>query len=220
MDLHPFWLIGATGLLAMIPVFLGVATTYLKMSIVLNLVKNALGTQQVPGPLIVSAVSLALTYYVMSPICAEMISRYEAIHVSVKKQSFSAEALQRFLPVAEPLVEFLKKHSGPREIQALREFRQNHKEHQGISEEGPIASLTIIIPAFMLTELREAFMMGFVVLLPFLVIDLIVANLLTGLGMYMMSPVTISLPLKLILFVASDAWLFIARGLLQSYGVD
>lgn len=217
MELHPFWIIGLTGILALVPVFLGVMTSYLKMSIVFGLIKNALGTQQIPGPLIVSALSFSLTLYVMHPVFSEMYGRLETVSTGVGQTKFSIEAAQKFLPVFEPLITFLDQQSGEREKEFLHELQKN-RTAVSVESATHIKSPTVLIPAFMLTELREAFSMGFVVLLPFLVVDLIVANLLTGLGMYMMSPLTISLPLKLILFVSSDAWLFIARGLVQSYG--
>ena len=120
-----------------------------------------------------------------------------------------------------PWLKFMADHTGSREIRSLTQLNAEPKSGDEIPQEilrtEVINHPRILIPAFMLTELKQAFAMGFVLLLPFLVIDLIVANVLAGLGMFMVSPSMISLPLKLLLFVVSDGWILLSRGLILSY---
>jgi type III secretion protein R len=130
------------------------------------------------------------------------------------------QRLQGIGEVFVPWREFLEKHSGPRELAALLDLDQGGGAKVISSSESMRSQqppLRVVLPAFVISELKEAFTMGFLVLLPFLLIDLIVANILAGLGMFMMSPAMISLPIKILLFVMSDAWLVIIRGLVLSY---
>ncbi|MCB0335660.1 MAG: EscR/YscR/HrcR family type III secretion system export apparatus protein, partial [Bdellovibrionales bacterium] len=120
--------------------------------------------------------------------------------------------------VFEPFAEFMRFHSGKRELETLQRLAPSlERELSQDSSDEPTA-LHIALPAFVLTELKEAFAMGFVLLLPFLAIDLIVANILVGLGMFMVSPVMVALPLKLLLFIMADGWLLLTQGLIRSYG--
>jgi type III secretory pathway component EscR len=234
--LNPFWLILLTALLALIPVMIGLVTSYVKVSVVLGMLRSGLGAQQVPGNLVVMAVSLAITFYVMSPVVLETAELAEQINFSIVLKNPSIESLEKLAPLFEPWREFMRKHAGQRELKALGEMRvsaladlpglkggnppavvqaPSNAVSKNLQEDPP---LRVLLIAFVLTELKEAFAMGFVLILPFLVIDLIVANLLAGLGMFMVSPLLISLPLKLILFVVSDGWVLLTRGLINSYG--
>jgi type III secretion protein R len=114
---------------------------------------------------------------------------------------------------AEPLQDFLRTHSHPRERQFFARSRQSAEQADAQRKE----DLFSLIPAFLISELQEAFTIGFLLFLPFLVIDLVVANILIGLGMSMMSPVTISLPIKLLLFVLCDGWFLLSKGLVLGY---
>jgi type III secretion protein R len=220
-NLNPFWLIFATSCLALLPIAISLVTSYVKVSVVLSMVRNALGTQQVPGTLVIMALSLALTCFIMGPVLEQSWER--AKQIDFEKITNSTPSIQRLQGIGEVFVpwrEFLEKHSGPRELAALLALDQGGGAKVISSSESMRSQqppLRVVLPAFVISELKEAFTMGFLVLLPFLLIDLIVANILAGLGMFMMSPAMISLPIKILLFVMSDAWLVIIRGLVLSY---
>jgi type III secretion protein R len=214
---NPVWLIILTAAIALFPILIGLATSYLKMSIVLSMVRNALGTQQVPGSLVSMALALALTFFTMSPVFEESMRLAGSIDFAAVLRKPSVSSLLQLAPIAKPWLEFMVKHTGTREMQALESMSHASNSRNAAREPSRPSGYRVLIPAFMLTELKQAFAMAFVLLLPFLVVDLVVANVLVGMGMYMVSPVMIALPLKLILFVVSDGWLLLARGLIHSY---
>lgn len=207
MQINPLSLIVASLTFALIPIGIGICTSYLKVSIVLGVIKNALGTQNTPGSIIVMALSMALTFYIMAPtfsaIWENVLSREELF-----TKGYSKHLVRELPETVAPLKVFISAHAGEVEKGMFHELRP--------SEE--VDSYMVLIPAFMITELKDAFRMGCLVVIPFLIIDLVVANVLAGLGMYMMSPAVITLPLKLMLFVASDAWILITQNLISSYG--
>ncbi len=216
MDLNnPLWLVVAAFALGVLPIALGVITSYLKVSIVLGLLRSGLQSQQVPSNLVIMSVSAALSIFIMAPVIRESSEKFAQIDTKQFASSPSLNSLQKLAPIAEPWIQFMKDHSGEREIAALQEIAAPSLEPAKQEAKDPAAY--IIVTSFVLTELKEAFAMGFVLLLPFLVIDLIVGNVLVGLGMQMVSPSLISLPLKLILFVVADGWLLISKGLIESY---
>lgn len=210
---NPFSLIFISLCFAAVPVVIGVATSYVKVSIVLGLIKNALGTQNTPGTLVVTALSLALTCFIMAP-------TFEAVYqncqkLDLKKADFSPKTFTTVIESFAPVKVFLIRHAGMQEQEAFAAIRKKLLH----AEQADPGSYAVLIPAFLLSELKRAFQTGFIVLLPFLVIDLVTANILAGLGMYMMSPATIALPLKLLLMVQSNAWLLLAQSLIASYEV-
>jgi flagellar biosynthesis protein FliP len=247
MNAHPMWLILASGIVALVPVLVGLMTSYVKVSIVLGMLKSALGTQQVPGNLVVMALSIAMSLFIMGPVFEESGRKAAAVDFESLLAEPNIGKVKELQVIAEPWHEFMLQHAGKRELQALSELGQLH-EQAALQSEATVepsadipsavvstaiqvesensktsqvaaVSWRILLPAYVLTELKEAFAMGFVLLLPFVVIDLIVANILVGMGMFMVSPVLITLPLKLILFVVSDGWMLLTRGLIQSYSM-
>jgi type III secretion protein R len=115
---------------------------------------------------------------------------------------------------AQPVENFLKRHADPEHVRTFSEML-SEPEPQAVAEEGP--SWKALVPAFVISQLQEAFRMGFVIFLPFLVLDMLVASVLLSLGMHMLSPTTISLPFKLLLFVFADGWTLIGTGLIGAY---
>lgn len=212
-EIHPFWLVVVSGSLALLPILLGVCTSYIKISIVFGMLKSGLGTQQVPGSLVVMILSLSMTFFIMAPVFNEISKRAPDFTQAVFQQEPSFEVFSEMREVLSPLAQFMRLHSGKREMESLVKLTKNTESEHAQS------SFQILLPAFVLTELKEAFSMGFILLLPFLAVDLIVANILVGLGMFMVSPVMIALPLKLLLFVLADGWLLLSQGLIRSYGV-
>jgi len=234
---NPFWIIVTTFAVALLPVLAGLLTSYIKVSIVLGMLRSALGAQQVPSGLVVMALSIALTGFIMAPTIEKTFQIADTIDFSLIKEAPSLDSISAFAPLLEPWREFMSKHSGSREIAVFEglaeaiDYADSERPVDSVAEnllllpievEGEATSeehisLRVLIPAFVLSELKGAFAMGFVLLLPFLVVDLIVANVLVGMGMFMVSPVMISLPLKLMLFVVADGWLLLSKGLIESY---
>ncbi|RMD88181.1 MAG: flagellar biosynthetic protein FliP [Candidatus Dadabacteria bacterium] len=212
---NPIWLVIAALALALLPVLVGVATSYLKISIVLGMFRSGLGAQQVPGNMVVMGLSIAMSLYILSPVIEASFYAAGKSPLPSLADAPSYSELKRLSPIVKPWIAFLKKHSGKRELQAVREFALdgNGREKENKVSDNPLSLLV----AFMLTELKEAFSMGFVILLPFLVIDMVVANILVGMGMFMVSPVMVALPLKLLLFIMCDGWILLMKGLIESY---
>jgi len=200
-------------LVALAPFVAVMLTSFTKMVVVLSLLRNALGLQQVPPSLVINGLAMVLTIYVMYPVGKEMskqVADLENITSSTTSMLEAANAAK------EPLREFLIKHAQPRE----RAFFLNTVRKSLPEDE--VADLTdrdfiVIIPAFTISELAVAFQIGFLIFLPFIVIDLVVANILMALGMMMLSPTTVSLPFKLLLFVLVDGWIKLTHGLVLSY---
>lgn len=203
--MNPLILIGTSALIAMVPVGLGLLTSYLKLSLVFGFLRSAFNSQQTPSGLVIMALSLALSVQVMRPVVKQSlagISVQRVKEISERPQLISAAELQAVLT---PWREFWLRHAGRRELAVLT------------GADVATCDLGQIIAAFVLSELKEAFAMGLALLLPFLAIDLIVSSLLVGLGLTMLTPNAISLPLKLLLFVWCDGWLYLSHGLLASY---
>lgn len=214
-DFNPSFLIIIMFAVSLVPVMMGIATSYLKVSIVLGLFKNALGAQQVPGPLIIMAISLALTMLIMQPVLTESAASIGSIDFAKIQNKSVGDVFLKFLPAIAPIRIFLENNTGSHELNTVKSFTAINKGKDTNSNSQ--ISWAELLTAFMLTELKEAFLAGFAIMFPFLLVDLIVANLLAGLSLQMVSPVMVSLPLKIILIVWLDAWLLIFRGLFYAY---
>lgn len=214
--IDPNWLIVGGIAIALVPILVNLFTCYVKVSVVLGMVKNGLGVPHSVSVMAEMALALGITFYVMSPVIEESLKTLPSgMTWSSATAAPSQATLNVLLQAWVPWQNFLEKHSGHREVLLLKEFAPKEEDH---STEKP--SVRVLLPAFVLTELRQAFLMGFVLLLPFLAIDLLVANILAGVGMHMVNPTTITLPLKLILFVLVDGWLLLTRSLILSYTVS
>ncbi|MDR1438386.1 MAG: type III secretion system export apparatus subunit SctR [Puniceicoccales bacterium] len=209
----PITVILVLSVLGVAPFFLLMITSFVKLVIVLGLVRNALGTQQVPPNLVLNGLALIVSMYVMAPVAKKTVA-------IASEQSFSMEKMNElptFLSsVGEPLRQFLYKHTNP----ANRTFFvQTAKRLWPADEAAKIKStdFLILVPAFTVTELTTAFQIGVLLFLPFITVDIVVSNILMALGMMMMSPMTISLPFKLMLFVLVDGWSKLIEGLILTY---
>ena len=216
--------------LAIAPFFAVMVTSFTKIVVVLSLLRNALGLQQVPPNIVLNGLSLILTLYVMFPVGQQMqaaIAQNPAQQQVQMAESGGAPGDGGMLSSTntmlgavdagkEPLRGFLLKHSSPTE----RGFFL--KTAQRVGDPNRAAEMTdrdfiVVIPAFVVRELSLAFQIGFLIFLPFLVIDLVISNILLAMGMMMLSPTTISLPFKLLLFVLVDGWVKLSHGLVLSY---
>jgi type III secretion protein R len=196
------------------PFMLMMTTSYVKIIVVTTLVRNALGVQQVPPTMVMNGLAMILTAFIMAPVfhdCADLLE---------KQQIPNNPSVNQILSVADkitpPMKEFLKRNTDERVNQMFVATAKRiwpAKMHEKINSD----SWFFAIPSFTITELTKAFQVGFVLYLAFIAIDLIISNILLAMGMMMVSPTTISLPFKLLLFVTLDGWLKITQGLLLSY---
>ena len=218
--INPIWLVAASLGLALVPLLLGAATSYIKVSVILSLLRGGFGAQGVPGALVVASLATVLSLHIMGPVFEESWAAAGRIDFDTLAASGSLHSLQQLEPLLQPWKQFMKSHSGRRELQAVLDLESDRGPtgpQAHADRAPPEPSWRQALLAFILTELRQGFSMGFAMLLPFLVIDIVVANILAGLGMFMLSPTLISLPLKILLFIACDGWLLLSRGLVLSY---
>jgi type III secretion protein R len=200
--------------LGLLPFFIVTMTAFLKISVVMFILRNATGLQQTPPTLVLYSIALILTVYVSLPLMDDVSNRLAANPLdfsSLDKLQSSANV------VKEPVKAHLMRYAKPAEREFFlsatariwpESFRANVKDNDFV----------ILLPAFVSSELTRAFEIGFLLFLPFLIIDVIVSNILMAMGMMMVSPTVISLPLKLFMFVAVDGWSRLMHGLILSYG--
>lgn len=209
----PFSLFIIIAILGLLPFAMILVTSYVKLVVVFNLMRNALGVQSVPPSIAINALSIILTFYIMAPVG---MSSYYAVKDSNITMS-DAESLIKALEVGkEPFRSFLLKHSSPTERNF---FLQTTKDLWPADAAAAVTTqdFLVIVPSFTITELTKAFEIGFLLYLPFIAIDLIISNILLAMGMMMVSPLTISLPFKLFLFVMINGWEKMIHGLVLTY---
>jgi flagellar biosynthesis protein FliP len=197
----------ALTVLSVAPALLLLTTAFTKILIVLGLTRNALGLTGTPPNQVLAGLALFLTMFVMAPTFSAIND--VAIQPYLKGDKTATVA---FTDGSEPLKEFMLKQTRPEELALMTKAAD--RELPATREETP---LTTLVPAFALSELRSAFIIGFVIFIPFLVIDIVVSGALMSLGMMMLPPVTVSLPFKLLLFVMVDGWGLIIKSLVSSY---
>jgi flagellar biosynthesis protein FliP len=200
-------LLGLT-LLSLVPAILLTCTSFTKILVVLSLTRNALGLQQIPPNQVLAGLALFLSLFIMSPVLSEMNDVGVQPYLSGAKTQ-----TQAFEDGVQPLREFMLAQTGDQEIALLTDVAKREKP-----EKPEDVALTTLIPSFILSELKQAFIIGFMIFIPFLVIDIVVSAALMSLGMMMMPPVMVSLPFKILLFVLVDGWGLIIKALVQSYG--
>ncbi|AZC38201.1 Type III secretion inner membrane protein (YscR,SpaR,HrcR,EscR) [Pseudomonas chlororaphis subsp. piscium] len=210
-------MIGLLAVASLLPFLIAAGTCYIKFSIVFVIVRNALGLQQVPSNMTLNAVALLLAMFVMSPVVHQGYDYYKENHVEFTSIDAVVEFLDNGLGSYR---EYLIKYSDP-ELAQFFERAQIAREDPGAndvdSDEKLEPSLFALLPAYALSEIKAAFKIGFYLYLPFVIVDLVVSSILLALGMMMMSPVIISVPIKLVLFVALDGWSLLSTGLVGQY---
>jgi type III secretion protein R len=207
----PVELLLVLGALALAPVVVMTLTSFLKIVVVLSVVRSALGAPQVPPSAAITGLALLVTLVVMEPVASESLARWRA-GPPPRGVEQTLEAARRAL---EPLRAFLERHSSPADRRAFAEVAA--RAHPGDPAAADDAAFRVLAPAFVTSELRRAFTIGFLVFLPFLVVDLTVANVLLALGLTQLSPTAVALPFKLLLLVAVDGLGLLARGLAAGY---
>jgi type III secretion protein R len=214
-EINPIALALLLALLGLVPMAIIMTTSFLKISVVAMLLRNALGVQQIPPNIAIYSLALILSAYVMAPVGQTI---YQAINAKPDAMASISLFFETALRAAEPLRDFMLRNAAPAQLDFFVDTVQRLWP-QELAGHVSRRDFTVLVPAFMISELTSAFMIGFLIYLPFVVIDLVVQSILLALGMMMMSPMTISLPLKLLLFVMADGWTRLLHSLVLSYAV-
>ncbi len=212
--INPIFLMAGLAALGLAPFLLMMVTSYVKIIVVISLVRNALGVQQIPPVMAINGLAIIFTIFIMAPVAMET---YSLLEQQVLPTQFDLTSLVDIARnISAPLHTFLYNNT---DMHILRVFMSTAEQIWPQAQHATINSdnFFILIPSFTITELTKAFQIGFLLYLPFIAIDLIISNILLAMGMMMVSPMTISLPFKLLLFVILDGWLKISQGLLLSY---
>jgi type III secretion protein R len=217
---RPLVLMLALAAMGLAPFVLLMVTSFVKISVVLSIVRSALGTQQIPPTQVITGLAVILTVYIMAPTGQAMFKAADAGGITESGDLMQAKNVDTLLHAAdrakEPLRDFLLKKVTTKDrtlFYSLALKLRKPEDRVNIAER----DFLVLTPAFVVSELKEAFQIGFLLFVPFLVIDMVVANILLALGMQMLSPTTISMPFKLLLFVMVDGWYLIAKGLVVGY---
>lgn len=193
--------------LSMAPAILLMTTAFTRIIIVLSIMRQAMGIQQMPPSQVLVGLALFLTFFVMSPVFSEIND--QALQPYIKEQISQEQAIEL---AVKPMREFMFSQAKEAELGLLLNI--SGRPEPTTREDIPTMAL---IPAFMLSEIKRAFQMGFMIYIPFLVIDMVVASILLSMGMMMLPPIIISLPFKLMLFVLMDGWALVVGSLMQSF---
>ena len=198
--------------LSLLPLLVVMGTSFLKFSVVFALLRNALGIQQIPPNIAVYGLSLILTIYIMTPAGLAVMDRLDTVPTDK-----SATILSRLTGnTLDPYRDFLEKNTSATQINFFWSKTQKIWP-ESVRKRVDKKSFIILIPAFVVSQLTEAFKIGFILFLPFIIIDLIVSNILLAMGMMMVSPMTISMPFKILIFILVGGWGRLLDQLLLSY---
>lgn len=200
-------LILGVALISLIPFFLISVTSFLRMVVVFGLLRTAIGTQSVPPNTVIVGLALFMTVFIMNPVWQEVNEAAVAPYTEGRISQVKAFELGM-----KPLQKFMLRQTREKDLMLFVQFSKI-KPPTSLEEIPPY----VLIPSFMISELKTAFQIGFLLFVPFVIIDLTVSNILLSLGMFMLSPVMVSLPFKILLFVLVDGWNLITRGLLMSF---
>ncbi|KAB7715304.1 MAG: EscR/YscR/HrcR family type III secretion system export apparatus protein [Plesiomonas shigelloides] len=201
----------------LLPFLIASGTCFIKFSIVFVMVRNALGLQQVPSNMTLNGIALLLSMFVMMPVAKQAYDFAQEEQISFT----SISALSNFVDNGlDSYRDYLRKYADPELVRFFEKAQTARYENEATirpQEEIERPSILALLPAYALSEIKSAFKIGFYLYLPFVVVDLVISSILLTLGMMMMSPVTISTPIKLVLFVALDGWTLLSRGLVLQY---
>lgn len=206
-DLNPvLQLLIVMTVFSMLPFVFTCMTSFLRYAIVFSILKQALGTQQVPPAIVLIGLSMILTFYTMGGVFSQM---WELGSVPYQQKGDMVTAI---VEGAKPLKEFMMKQTRESDLAFFVKMSKG-RPPKNVEE----ISIWEVAPAYIISELKTAFEIGFLVFVPFVILDLVVANILLALGMFMLSPTIISLPFKLLIFIAVDGWGMIVQGLVGSF---
>lgn len=212
---NPIVLLGLLGVFGMAPFIAVLISSFVKIVVVMHMLRMALGLQQAPPNLAINGIAIILSMYIMAPVGMQTFERFETHDVAitdVQNPNFKAAVVDSILPVKA----FLSRNSSDTEKHFFANATKKlwpPKYSKDVTED----HLLVLVTSFLVSELTLAFQIGFLIALPFIVIDLIVANILISMGMIMVAPIMISLPFKVLLFVLIDGWSRLTHGLILSY---
>lgn len=209
----PYTLMTVLITLSLAPFFIMMVTSYLKLVVVLSLIRNALGIQSIPPNIVLNGLAIILSVYVMAPVAQETYALLETKQLEGKNIHKLKDALYES---RVPLQQFLYRHSAKQDRAFFLKSAAvlwPEKQSTSLKED----DFMVLVPAFTVTELSSAFEIGFLTYLPFVIIDLIISNILLAMGMMMISPTVISLPFKLLLFVLVNGWSRLIQGIVLTY---
>lgn len=213
LDGNPVTLALFLGGLSLIPLMFITTTAFLKIAMVLMIVRNALGVQQVPPSMAVYSIALAATFFVMAPVFSQIQEAVQTADSGALDEHRIVGTIDR---AKAPLMGFMASNVDTKISERLkstaREMWPAHMSQFIASD-----SLFILLPSFVISELQAAFKIGFLIYIPFMVIDLIVSNILLALGMQMVAPITVTVPIKILLFILVDGWAKLLEALIYSY---
>ena len=200
-------LLGLLTILSLAPSILIMMTSFTRIIIVLSFLRTAMGVQQTPPNTVMISLALFLTFFIMAP-------TFNAAYNTALKPLLNQEIeeMEAFERGVEPFKAFMLSHTRPKDLQLFQEISEAPQVEATMD-----LSMTVVIPSFMISELRRAFEIGFMLFLPFLIIDMVTASILMSMGMMMLPPVMISLPFKIIFFVMVDGWYLVAGSLIKSF---
>lgn len=193
--------------LTLAPSFLILTTSFTRIIVVLSFLRNAMGTQQSPPNQLLIGLALFLTFFIMQPVYTEVMDT--SVTPYLEDEISQEEAFER---ASDPIKEFMLRETREKDLALF--LRASGNENVAEPMDLP---LTVVVPAFAISELRLAFSIGFLIFIPFLVIDMVVASILMSMGMFMLPPVMISLPFKILLFVLVDGWYLVVESLINSF---
>ncbi len=212
---NPILLVSGLAALGLAPFLAIMVSSFVKIVVVIYILRNALGLQQVPPNLAVNGLAIILSIYIMAPVGMATYERFSAHQIEVTNLQ-DPRLLEALADASQPLRKFLAKHSDDTErgffIQSAKKLWPEEQAAKLSNDH-----FLVLLPSFTVSELKSAFEIGFLLYLPFVVIDLIVSNVLLAMGMIMVSPIMISLPFKILLFVMADGWTRLLHGLILSY---
>ncbi len=208
-------LIAILSLFTLLPFIIASGTCFIKFSIVFVIVRNALGLQQVPSNMTLNGIALLLSMFVMMPVGKEIYNNSQNENLSFNNVASVVNFVETGMSGYKS---YLIKYSEPELVSFFEKIQKvnSSEDNEEIIDDENI-SIFSLLPAYALSEIKSAFIIGFYIYLPFVVVDLVISSVLLTLGMMMMSPVTISTPIKLILFVAMDGWTMLSKGLILQY---
>lgn len=195
-------------LISLAPILLVTLTSFTRILIVLHFTRQALNTTTVPPNQILIAISLFLTFFIMQPVFTEV---YEEAIVPFEAGELTTE--EAFTVAMEPMREFMAKHTQVKDVDAFMQIADIQWDGKSFEE----VPTSVLIPSFIISELRTAFIIGFMIYIPFIVIDMVVASVLMSMGMMMLPPTTISMPFKILLFVLADGWNLVIMNLVRTF---
>ena len=211
---QPLEIIILLTLIALAPSMLIMMTCFTRIVIVLGFLRTAMQTQSTPPNMVITGMALFLTFFIMAPVFSEI--NEVAYQPYVSEELTTEEALDA---ASVPLKKFMLKQTSQDDLQFFLDLSKTEEPEGGYTDEylQNDLSLTVIVPSFMISELKRAFQMGFLIFLPFLVIDLVVGSTLMSMGMMMLPPTTISLPFKILLFILADGWDLVIGSLVKTF---